>query len=356
MLPSGEIGSFHAAGYLLPMNSYLKNASWWKGFPKVVQSESTFNGSVYGVDVGENTGALLYDKVLFKKAGLPVPWRPKTWADVLAAAQKLKASLPSSVIPLFAMTGVGNGASGVNYGIANLISGTSTPQIYDVKTGKWVVDSPGIEAALGFYQKVYALGLGAPESMLASPSAPVAPINLFPEGKLGIAIGESYMLGNYTKTISSPYWKNPQNYVGYAPIPTENGQAPGYASALSGWDYAIAARSPHPQLAFDFVSLVEDSQNSISLDNSSGWIPPNKANWTNPAYANFCPYQTPFANLLPSSTLIPTESAYPVWVQGMSIATGLFVQNPHTSVSQAMKALSSYVSQQLGKGFVETIG
>ena len=60
-----------------------RSTSWWSKFPAVVQSEGTFGGKVYAVDQGENDSALLYNKTMFRKAGLPVPWTPHNWQDIV---------------------------------------------------------------------------------------------------------------------------------------------------------------------------------------------------------------------------------------------------------------------------------
>src|ERR1035441_6052296 len=61
---------FASSGYIAPMNSYLKTASWWKGFPAVTKSEGTYNGKVYYVSQGDNTDGLVYNVTMFKKAGI----------------------------------------------------------------------------------------------------------------------------------------------------------------------------------------------------------------------------------------------------------------------------------------------
>lgn len=352
--PTPEVGQFASTGYLKPLTSYVKSTSWWRGFPKVVQNQDVVHGQLYAVNAGLNDQELMYDKVLFKKAGLPVPWHPTNWADIIAAAKKLKSTL-TNVIPLFLMTGVGSGASTTNYGIDNLIIGTSTPTIYDSKTAKWVVDSPGITQALNFYHEVYADGLGAPVSMVESPNSDIEPCDLFPEGKLGITIGANYFEGEWVKAASNPYWPQAKADIAVTPLPTEYGQAPGYATTLDGWDYAVSAKSTHPQLAFDLINIMENSQNSINAANGTGWIPPNAANWTNPTYVRFAPYQKQFAELVPHAVLTPTEATYPVWVQGMNLATGSLAQNPHTTVAQALHTLKSYVTEELGTRSVETL-
>ena len=353
-MPSGQIGLFASTGYFAPLNSYLKSTTWWNKFPAVVQSEGTFGGKVYAVDQGENVSAMLYNVKMFKKAGIPVPWKPKTMADVLAAAKKIKAALPS-VVPLWLEGSTGSGAGGALQGVNNLIVGTTAPTIYDAATKKWVVDSPGIRQALKFYSQVYSARLGASVTDLFSPSALTAPLTLFQQGKLAMAVGSNFYTGNWTKFISAPYWPQAAQTMAVTPIPTYAGQGSGIASTLGGWDFAMSSVSRNKALTFQLINLMENEQFSIESANWAGFVSPNKSYWNLPSYTNFAPSQKLFAQILPSATLTPTGADYSAWVQGMGEATGAIIQNPSTTVDQAVSILKSYVTNQLGSSNVETI-
>jgi multiple sugar transport system substrate-binding protein len=349
-IPTGQIGLWASSGFLKPLNGYLPSTTWWSKFPGVVQSEGTFGGKVYAVDQGENDSALVYNKLMFQKAGIPVPWTPKNWNDILVAARKLKTALPG-VIPLWLNAGAGSGANGLLQGINNFIVGTATPKIQDGH--KWVVDSPGMRDSLTFMKQVYQEGLGASVSQLFSPNAVTTPLPLFAQGKLAMAVGSNYYTGNWTKFIGAPYWAQAAKTIAVTPIPTQNGG--GIASTLGGWDYAISAGSGNASAAFKLIDIMENQQNSIDAANWAGWVTPNKDYWTAPAYVNFAPYQLLFAQILPHSTLTPSSSDYSIWVQGMGNATGQIAQNPSASVSSAVNTLSSYVSNQLGSNSIEKI-
>lgn len=351
-MPSAQIGLWSSSGYLAPMNKYLSTSAWFKQFPKVIQGEGEFNKKIYAVNAGENDSALMYNMNMFRKAGIPVPWRPKTWQDIINAASKIKKALPG-VTPLWLNAGTGSGANGLLQGINNFIVGSSTPTI-QTSSGKMVINSPGIRAALGFYHQVYAKGLGASETALFSPNAVTAPLALFKTGKLAIAVGSNYYGGNWTKFINAPYWPAAVRTMGVANLPKEAGG--GIASTLAGWDLAIYSHASDPQMAYNFINVAQDSTNLIDAANWAGWVPPVKSDWSLPAYTKFAPpYNADFAQILPYATETPTSANYSVWVQGMGEATGMFVQNPKTTVSQALSTLESYVTQQLGSSATATL-
>jgi multiple sugar transport system substrate-binding protein len=351
-MPSAQIGLYSSSDYLLSLNKYLKTSTWFQDYPKVIQSEGEFSGKIYAVNDGENDSALMYNETMFKKAGIPVPWKPTTWADIISAAQKIKKAYPS-VVPLWLNAGTGSGANGLLQGINNFIVGSSTPTI-QTSGGKMVVDSPGIAAALGFYQTVYKDGLGASESALFSPNAVTDPLAMFKSGKLAIAVGSNYYGGNWTKFISAPYWPQAVSTMGVANLPNEAGN--GWASTLAGWDLAVSSHAPDPTAAFNFINVAQDPTNLIDAANWAGWVPPVSSDWTVPSYTTFAPpYNADFAKILPFSTETPTSANYPVWVQGMGEATGDFVQNPNTTVKQALTTLENYVTEQLGSSEVATL-
>lgn len=351
-MPSAQIGLWASSGYLLPMNKYLTSATWFQNFPKVIQGEGEFNGKIYAVNAGENDSMLMYNQAMFKKAGIPLPWKPTNWQDIITAAKAIKKSLPG-VIPLWANAGTGSGANGLLQGINNFIVGTPTPTI-QTSSGKMVVDSPGIVDALTFYHEIYADGLGAPVTDLFSPNAVTDPLSLFKEGKLAIAIGSNYYGGNWTKFINAPYWPQATKDMVAVPIPRYSGG--GVASTLAGWDLAISSGTKNAKAAFDFVNVAQDQTNLIDAANWAGWVPPDKSDWNVPLYTNFAPpYNAQFAQVLPYATESPTSANYSVWVQGMGEATGEFAQSPNTTVKQALSTFESYVTNQLGSSAVTSL-
>ncbi|HEX8918796.1 MAG TPA: extracellular solute-binding protein [Chloroflexota bacterium] len=354
-LPTAQIGEWASSGYLLPLNNLVTKSSWWSTFPKVVQSEGIFGGQIYAVDTGENDSMMYYNMTMFRKAGLPVPWHPKTWQDLLTASQKIKAKLPG-VIPMWLNAGTSSGTNGILQGGGNLINGASNPTIYDSATKKWVVDSPGLREVLTFYHSIFSQGLGAPISDLFNPAAVTVPLSLFQKGQLAIAVGSNYYGGNWTKTICAPCWPQATQIMGAVPIPTINGQAPGSASTLGGWDLAIYKKTKDQTAAWNLLDLMENKDNQINAANWAGFVPPNLAYTKDPLFVNFAPpYNAVSAQVLPNSTITPSSADYSVWGQGFNEATGALAQKPSTTVDSAIGILKSYVTNQLGASKVETL-
>lgn len=353
-LPTAQVALWASSNYLLPLDQFLPSTSWWGGIPKAIQDEGLYQGHVYAVNHGENTSALLYNIPDFKKAGIAVPWQPKTWNDILVAAQKIKAAIPG-VTPLWLHAGTGSGANGILQGINNLIFGTKQPYVQDPSNGKWVVDSSAIRSAFNIWVQAFNAHLTPSVSDLFSPSAVTTPLTEFKSGKLAMALGSNFYGGNWTPFIGAPAWPQAPQTIGVSLLPSQyDPNRP--ASTLGGWDLAVSAKSANPGAAFAFVDTAQQPKELIDAANWAGWVPPVKADWTNPQYVNFAPpYNKVFAEAMPTAVLTPSSAAYSVWAEGMGRATGAIAQGQATTVDQAVAILKNYVTQQLGADKVETL-
>ncbi len=82
------IGSDASAGFIQPIPQ-IKKWSGWSQFPSAMKSIVTYAGKTYGVMNSTDVQLAYYDTKLFKKAGLPVPWQPHSFADIVAASKAL---------------------------------------------------------------------------------------------------------------------------------------------------------------------------------------------------------------------------------------------------------------------------
>lgn len=351
--PSTEIALYESSGWLLPMDKYLKNSSWFSQYPKVIRNEGKIGKHIYAVSAGENNNGLFYDKAILKKAGIKLPWQPKNWTDIITAAKAIKKAEPK-VIPLWTDAGTSAGPNGAGYGILNLLAGSKVPTI-QTSSGKMVVSSKGLLETLDWYHQVFADGLGAPISDLFSENnAPNIPSTLFAKGELGIAVGANFLGGNWTKMVSFPFWPNAGKDMGVAGIPKIDGN--GYASTLSGWDFGISSHTKHPKLAAELINVMQEPKNMIEAANWAGWVPPVKSYWSNPEYANFAsPFNEAFGNLLPWSTELPSSPNYSVWVQAIEEASGTIAKSPSTTGAQAMAQMKQFITNQLGPSKVTSL-
>ena len=226
-----DVGSFDMiqwidSGYFADITSLVAGSDAWKGMPDSVKAETMLDGKIYAISHGENAVALLYDKILFQKAGISMPWQPKTWNDVLDAARKVKAA-NASVWPLWLGTGTAQGSAGAIYGPSNFLLGSSDPTVYDSKQSKWVVDSKGLREVIDIYRTASAEGLLAPASQILNANELATPPTEIPKHNIGITLAGNWFGLQWRKEISAPYYPGAAKEIGYAPLPTINGLAPG---------------------------------------------------------------------------------------------------------------------------------
>lgn len=135
------VNSDISAGYLAPIDGELAKWSDWRQFTEASKASGKgTDNKTYGVPMGTDTRALWYNKQIFAKAGIPVPWEPKTWNDILTAARQIKAKVPD-VTPLNVYSGKGAGEGTTMQGFEMLLYGTKGT-LYDAASKKWVTSGP----------------------------------------------------------------------------------------------------------------------------------------------------------------------------------------------------------------------
>jgi multiple sugar transport system substrate-binding protein len=351
------LGGFAQAGDLLSLNNYAQaDHAWWSDFPANVQNEGTIGGQLYGVSAGDNDLGIMYNREILAKAGIKLPWRPHTWADIVAAARQVKARVPG-VVPFWTGGGTSQGVLMMSRGPNSLLYASSTPMIQDPSSGKWVVDSPGLRELFGFYKTIYGEGLGPNPSVIFSKTATGWRLPAMAQGKLAISIAENWWAGSWKMPGTGSHFPQYATVTAAVPIPTVNGEAPGSATEMTGFGYVVSKYTQHAQLAWDLVKLMENKQNAIGIANGAGFVPPRQSLRSDPGYVDFAPpMNAQFAQYFNHAKPLPTGADYLVWAQGMEQATGQLIQNPTgTSVDDAIRTVETTVKNQLGANAAEVI-
>jgi multiple sugar transport system substrate-binding protein len=151
------VGEFAQAGYIKPLATVVGSsyAKWdgWAVIPKAVKNDMAFQGKQYGIPTGPDGRVVYYNKKLFQQAGIRLPWQPRSWADILTTARRLKAKLPG-VTPLQWNAGEAMGEATTAQGFLPLLAGTGK-LIYDTPQKKWLGNTKNIREVLTFYHDVY---------------------------------------------------------------------------------------------------------------------------------------------------------------------------------------------------------
>lgn len=302
------ISSDVSAGYLRPITAEVNAWPQYQQYYPAMKQIVTFNHQIYGVMFGTDVRALWYNTAVFKKAGLPIPWHPTNWAQVIQAAQTIKKKVPG-VIPFSMYSGIPNDEASTMQGFEMLLYGTGN-SLYDYHSGKWIVKSPGFLKALEFVQQAFKQGWAEsiPDALSTQWSTEIVD-NLFPANKLGIDLDGFWISSAWGPHGSHP-WPAWQKVMAWTPMPTDNGQPPHYVTLSGGWALSISAKSQHPSLAWQFIETACDRYDTAWVDAHVVNIAPRADVAASPIY-HAIPTMSAFSKLLPYTYFRPAFPAYP---------------------------------------------
>ncbi|MWA13713.1 extracellular solute-binding protein [Streptomyces sp. BA2] len=305
------INSDITSGYLKPLDTYLDK---WKDWDQFIDTSKTAakaaDGKTYGVPDGTDTRGLWFSKSIFKKAGLPADWQPKSWDDILETARTIKKKVPG-VTPLNVYTGKPAGEAATMQGMEMLLYGTGKDPMYDPQSKKWVTGSQGFKDSLEFVETVYKEKLGPDVSDALDPNfATRVRGELLPEDKLGINLDGSWLPQDWGKGAGHE-WPQWSKKLGLAHMPTQNGEAPGKVSMSGGWTWAIPTKASNPDLAFKFIEQMQTKANAQKWYVANSGIAVRKDVAADPAYLKAQPGLKFFTDLVSSTHYRPAYPAYP---------------------------------------------
>ncbi|MBF4633922.1 extracellular solute-binding protein [Agreia pratensis] len=297
------------AGYLAPLDDYTSKWTEWDSFYDNAKSAGLgSDGKTYGIPMGTDTRAIWYNKDLFAQAGLPVPFEPKTWQDVLDAAETIKAKLPD-VIPLNVYSGKAQGEASSMQGFEMLLYGTKDT-LYNADSQKWVTGSKGFRDSLAFIKDVYQGGLGpTPEQALDKNVGNLVSGEWLPQGKLAMGIDGSWLSGTWLEGGTAP-WPEWNTVMGQAPMPTQDGGKPGSTSMSGGWTLAMGSKSQNKDAAWDFISMALNKDNSQSYDIAASQIAVRDDVSKDPDYQAANPTFGFFSGIVANTHFRPATSDY----------------------------------------------
>ncbi|MFH8583403.1 extracellular solute-binding protein [Streptomyces celluloflavus] len=304
------INSDIRAGLLRPLDGYLRTWDQWGQFePSAKEAAKGPDGHTYGVPDGTDTRGLWFNKKIFRRAGLPADWRPRTWDEVLDAARTVKRKVPG-VIPLNVFTGKSAGEAAVMQGFEMLLYSTGQ-QLHDPVSGKWVTGGKGFRDSLAFLDTVYREHLGPEVSDALSPSIQTrVAAELLPEEKLAIDLDGSWLGQQWQPTGGRP-WPAWSTTLGQAPFPTQHGTPPGTVSLAGGWTWSVPSRARQPELAWQLIQTFQSRPNALEWCVRGAQIAVRGDVAADPRYLSSVPGIGFFTGLVKVSRYRPALPDYP---------------------------------------------
>ncbi|WP_238916784.1 ABC transporter substrate-binding protein [Clostridium sp. YIM B02555] len=270
------LNSDASAGYLEDLTSQLNSWSdWTNQFNEPLKKGVTASdGKVYAVPYSTDSRGLWYNKEVFKKAGLPENWQPKTWDEILQACATIKEKCPD-VVPFWMNSGKATGEATSMQTYEMLLYGAGGT-LYDSDSKKWVVKSNEMTEALNFVDTIYQKGYGPSLSLVLNGEAGNTFARQYmPKDKVGIGLDGYWTSGNWAKGGPAE-WADYTNKVGFAPMPTSKGQEPKTVTMAGGWSLAIPKQSKNKDAAMEFVKFAMNKENMLTLDKAAGFLTTRK--------------------------------------------------------------------------------
>jgi len=294
-----------ALGLVVNLDPYAKELDL-TDFYKAALDTATYKGSLYGIPFRIEVGALMWNKKLFKEAGLDPEKPPTTWDELYEYAKKL--TIPGRTYAV--SYGFGEKMHAV-YEFVIFLWGNGG-DILDSEYKKAVFNSPeGIEA-LSFLTKLYQEGLMPKEAVSLTRD------DMF----------DSYFLTEKSAMHHAGLYhlpkikeKNPELYknIGIAPIYKQSKGHVQYVQ-IGGWNRVIAKNSKNQDAAWKFIKFLSMPENQAFYTHT---FPAVKSGLK---YKNFYgidysdPYVIAFSKVLDAGHLTPPIAQWSQVVEELSNA------------------------------------
>lgn len=337
-----------ASGYLLNLTPFVKAWSGWKHFYPGLRKGELRGGKTYAIPREATVQQFFYRKDVLQANGISTA-QPQTWSDMVRRLQQASKALngPSIVLPAGKQWGGGS----FYESFINVLLGTNSP-LYDKKTQKWVVRSPGLTQTLGLYVTLTKTGvLDIPP--LLNPTPWVATkYQAFPQGKLAVSTGGTWSwFFDWGPKGAGPI-DNVFKTLGVWNYPTFSGGT--YVVGGIGWRWAISAKTKHPNEAWELVKWLSSptfiAQNAVTI----GAVSPRNDVHVKP-YSNY-PVLISSERQLPKARAFNAATGINQIVQVVGDVTESIITNKITTAADAADAFASEATQLLGKDKVEKLG
>lgn len=265
-MDSFMVSELASAGYLLPLNEAAAGWDQYQYYMPGLLDVASYDGQVYGLPTDTDVRMLWYDKSNFEKAGIPVPWEPKSWADVLDAVQKLKDA--GVTYPFQLPAGTKQGEAATMQGFYMALLGADVPEgdrnrLLNRETGQWIGDSPALRRTLELYKTVYQ-DIGVPSDLNYATDIGAAVREALANDELGIIASGSWEDACLwdCNGVNLPSREERDALVGWTPWPGSGEPGTKATTNISGgWTIGVNANAANKELAFQLVTTIFDVAN-----------------------------------------------------------------------------------------------
>ncbi|WP_240470679.1 extracellular solute-binding protein [Atopococcus tabaci] len=335
-----------AANYLTNLDDYVGEwEEWDQFFENVKEGVTAADGSVYGIPTVTDTRGIWYNIEVFEEAGLPADWQPQSWDEILETAQIIKDSQPD-VIPFSMNVAAVNGEATSMQGFQMLFYGTGDT-LYDEEQQKWNVNSQGFVDALTFIDEFMNQRELGPSLSIALNNnyTPTVIQDMLPNNQVAMVLDGNWQVRNFLEGGVAEM-ENVEERIGFAPMPTQNGEEPGYVTMAGGWAWSIPENSQNKEEAWRVIQAMSDYESQLQRVNSEGSLTVRKDVAEDSSYLERPLIETP-TKILENAHFRPKSDLYP---------------NVSIEIQRAVEAVSSgsmtpeEAAEQYRQGVIDIVG
>jgi multiple sugar transport system substrate-binding protein len=339
-----RIGELADAGYIAPLDDYVRDWPDWRYYSPTVKDGVTYRGQVWALPYGLDTRFLYYRRDVFERAGLPVDWQPKNVGEVLSAAAAVRATV-KDVIPYALYAGPAGDSGSANHGLVPLILAYGG-EIVD-KNGRWIGDSAAIRKALAYYARAYQSERLVPGELLTTTRPWTSMREKLGNGGLALLYEGGWVYGGWAGTDRAGTEKN----VGYLLHPAER-EGPSFTLGGVGTCWFISAACAHKDLAWEFIAAF-NTRDTVAHLNVEDPHPVARVDAVRvPEYSRE-KFLVDSTESLRRAYFIPPDPAYPKVIAAMQHATAL-VASGEAGPDDAAQAYTAELVRSIGLDRVMT--
>ena len=265
LMDSFMVSELASAGYLHPLHELLAGWDQFQYYMPGLLEVASYQGQVYALPTDTDVRMLWYDLSNFEKAGIATPWEPKTWDDVLEAAQKLKDA--GVRYPFQLPAGTKQAEAATMQGVYMALLGADVPEgdrnrLLNRETGQWIGDSPALRRTFDLFHQVYVeRELNTAELNYATDIGAAVRAALAAD-ELGILASGSWEDACLWDCNNPPSREERDATVAWTPWPGSGVEGAKTTTNISGgWTIGINANAPDKDLAFKLITSIFDEGN-----------------------------------------------------------------------------------------------
>jgi multiple sugar transport system substrate-binding protein len=256
------LGEFAQQGIASNLDSYYANWAGKRDYSPSFLNSSKWKGHYYGVWLNTDVRLMLWNKDIFRKAGLNPNKAPQSWKQLVAMGKTIQAKVP------------GTAGVGINAAASEDTADFWYPLLWmnggDILNKSWTkatFNSAAGVRALQFYVDLVNKHKVTPKDVITQQSSDVEQALL--SGSYGIVLSQSG--GGYGDFADLKTPAQFEKKIGNALIP----RCPGCpaTSGSGGWLLTVNSASKNKDLAWQYITMVTDGQNALPFDYAQSVIP-----------------------------------------------------------------------------------